>query len=205
MYIGTFNDNNPPNNSVAMFTGPSTNLSWSYMRSLSWLPDTDASIEYDPGAIKNGVLFEYNTSLPIYHCPADRSTLANTNQLRWRSYNLSLSINGATESAPLGIYQWKHSTDILSPSTAFFFIDENEDTIMDSNFGCPAIGSWWDGYWWDMPANRHNQAGNLSFADGHVEHWKWRVPMVTLFIDSWVSEDQMPDYRRVQNAMKQEP
>jgi prepilin-type processing-associated H-X9-DG protein len=32
--------------------------------------------------------------------------------------------------------------------------------------------------WWDMPSNRHEQGADLSFADGHVEYWHWRAPMV---------------------------
>ena len=210
MYIGDNSDKNPPNNSVASFSGSSTGLSWSFLTSLSWLPDVDATIEYNPSAIINGVLFPYNTSLPIYHCPSDHSTLANTNQLRWRTYNLSLSINGATELAPSDfasapIYQWKHAQDIRTPVSVFFFIDENENTIEDSNFGCPAIGSWDDGYWWDMPTDRHNRAANLSFADGHAEHWKWRVPKVAVAVNQMVASGEWPDYRRVQQAMDQQP
>jgi prepilin-type N-terminal cleavage/methylation domain-containing protein/prepilin-type processing-associated H-X9-DG protein len=210
MYIGDNNDKNPPNNSVASFGGPSTNMTWSFLTSLSWLPDVDATIEYNPSAIINGALFPYNTSLPIYHCPSDHSTLANTNQLRWRTYNLSLSINGATELAPsdfasVPIYQWKHAQDIRTPASVFFFIDDNENTIEDSNFGCPAIGSWDDGYWWDMPTDRHNRAADLSFADGHAEHWKWLVPKVALYDGQMVAPGEWPDYRRVQQAMDQQP
>ena len=29
--------------------------------------------------------------------------------------------------------------------------------------------------WWDLPANRHDQAANLPFADGHV----WNGPAIT--------------------------
>jgi prepilin-type N-terminal cleavage/methylation domain-containing protein/prepilin-type processing-associated H-X9-DG protein len=211
-YIGDNKDANPPNNSVATFGGPSTNLSWTFLRSFSWLPDVDATIEYDPSNIVHGALFPYNTSLPIYHCPSDQSTLLNTNQLRWRTYNLSLSVNGAIELAPpdladIQVYQWKRSSQIPFPSTKFFFIDENENTIIDSNFGCPSIGSFEDGYWWDMPTDRHEKAGNLSFADGHVEHWKWAVPKIAPpgGAGQQVASGEWPDFRRVQNAMDQSP
>jgi len=209
-YMGDNRDANPPNNSLATFTGATTNATWSFLRSYSWLPDVDATIEYSPSNIVNGALFPYNTSLPIYRCPSDQSTLLNTTQLRWRTYNLSLSINGATELAPdyfpfLPIYQWKRATDIRRPSTAFFFIDENENTIEDSNFGCPAIGSPVDLSWWDMPTDRHNQAANLSFADGHVEHWRWKVPKVAVGPGEPVMDAEMADFRRIQNAMDQQP
>lgn len=28
--------------------------------------------------------------------------------------------------------------------------------------------------WRNLPADRHSQGCNFSFADGHVEHWKWK-------------------------------
>ncbi len=64
------------------------------------------------------------------------------------------------------------------------------------------------GNWWDMPSNRHNQGANLSFADGHVAHWKWAAPMIDPLPTGWavpVSPAQMPDYIRVGNAMRQVP
>jgi len=209
LYMSDNRDLNPPNNSVASFSGSGNIVSWTFLRSYSWLPDVDAATQYDPSNIVQGALFPYNTSLPIYHCPTDRSTLLNSTQLRWRTYNLSLSVNGAAELAPdyfpnVPIYQWKRATDIRSPSTSFFFIDENEDTIQDTNFGCPAIGSWDDGYWWDMPTSRHDQAANLSFADGHVEHWKWQVPKVAFGENTQVAPGEAPDYHRIQNAMDQQ-
>jgi prepilin-type N-terminal cleavage/methylation domain-containing protein/prepilin-type processing-associated H-X9-DG protein len=206
MYIGDNDDLLPPNNSVATMSGIQTNESPNYFRSVSWLPDTDATVEYDPSNIISGALFPYNTTLPIYHCPSDRSTLQDTNQLRWRSYNMSLSINGFPEAATsgVGVPQWKHEGDIPAPAESFIFIDENEDSIVDSNFGCPPIGSWDDGTWWDMPANRHDQAGNLSFADGHVEHWRWLVPKVYFWFGQPVLTGEWGDYRRVQRAMRQQ-
>jgi prepilin-type processing-associated H-X9-DG protein len=75
---------------------------------------------------------------------------------------------------------WKKFTQIRHPipSELFVFIDESSDSIEDSQFGNPPINSWDDGSWWDLPSDRHNRGGNLSFVDGHVEHWKWKVPKV---------------------------
>jgi len=28
--------------------------------------------------------------------------------------------------------------------------------------------------WWDDPPVRHGDGTNVSFADGHAEHWKWK-------------------------------
>jgi prepilin-type processing-associated H-X9-DG protein len=92
-----------------------------------------------------------------------------------------------------------------APTRLFVFIDENEGTIQDAQFGYP-MPNYDPGVWWDMPANRHDQGANLSFADGHVEYWRWRVPMVfTLppaYIGQQVSPEQMSDYARVGNAMR---
>lgn len=29
--------------------------------------------------------------------------------------------------------------------------------------------------WANLPADRHGQGCNVSFADGHAEHWKWKT------------------------------
>jgi prepilin-type processing-associated H-X9-DG protein len=173
----------------------------------------DARTEINPSNIVNGLLFPYNRQLGIYHCPADQSTLQTPNgqpvtQLRWRSYNMSQSVNGYPEFNQYlfeTIPAWKKFTQIRhpTPSELFVFIDENENSILDSQFGNPPVGSWNDGYWWDLPANRHNQGANFAFADDHVEHWKWRVPKLFYDFVQPVTSAEMPDYRRVQNAMKQ--
>ena len=221
LYTSDNNDYLVPNNSVA-YIGSSGSIGQS-AKGVSWLPDENARTEYDPSNIVNGLLFQYNSSLGIYHCPSDQSTLETADgtplpQLRWRSYNMSQSINGYSEFIPpnadwgmlyvwTNIPSWEKFTQIRHPvpSELFVFIDENADTIVDGQFGNPPIGVPYieQNIWWDMPANRHNQGANLSFADGHVEHWKWKVPKI--FYD-WVQPvppEEMPDYQRIQNAMKQ--
>jgi prepilin-type processing-associated H-X9-DG protein len=182
---------------------------------MSWLPDTDADTEIDPSNIVNGLLYPYNSTLPIYHCPADYSTLQTPGgqplgQLRWRSYNLSQSINGYPQGDPtyFGIIPaWTRFTEVNqpTPSQLFSFIDESSGTIEDADFGNPPVGSpfFEPNVWWDMPSDRHDQAANLSFADGHVEHWRWNVPKTFDYLGQPVASGEMPDFTRIQNAMRQ--
>lgn len=91
-----------------------------------------------------------------------------------------------------------------SPSQLFVFIDENENTLEDDQFGYP-MSNFDYGYWFDMPSNRHNQGGDLSFADGHVEYWHWQAPETTAGPFPPVLPAQMHDYQRIGNAMRQIP
>jgi prepilin-type N-terminal cleavage/methylation domain-containing protein/prepilin-type processing-associated H-X9-DG protein len=215
LYYQDNNDVLVPNNSVA-FIEPGTNVSTSNIQGLSWLPDTDARTELNPSAIINGLLYQYNSQIGIYHCPSDMSTLETPDgqplsQLRWRSYNMSQSVNGYPSYDPELFYyipMWDKVTEIhpKDPTSLFVFIDEDSDAILDAEFGNPPANSPYfeQNVWWDLPSSRHNRGGNLSFVDGHVEHWRWAVPKV--FTGDYiqpVAQGEMPDYKRVQNAMKQ--
>jgi prepilin-type processing-associated H-X9-DG protein len=59
--------------------------------------------------------------------------------------------------------------------------------------------------WCDLPSDRHGQAGNLSFADGHVERWKWAAPKLFRQIGQPPSSAaDMKDFRRIQAAVRPE-
>ncbi|MGA3267580.1 MAG: prepilin-type N-terminal cleavage/methylation domain-containing protein [Verrucomicrobiota bacterium] len=207
LYAEDYNDVLVPNNSVYVFGGGSD------ATGVSWCLDLDARTEINPSNIVNGLLFQYNNSLGIYHCPSDDSTLQTPAgqllpELRWRSYNMSQSVNGEASLLPAlfdYIPAWQMLTDIRgpAPNDLFVFIDEDAGSIEDGQFGNPPIGSWDDGVWWDLPTNRHDQGANLSFADGHVEHWRWAVPKVFQFLGQPVAPGEGPDYDRIQSGMKQ--
>jgi prepilin-type processing-associated H-X9-DG protein len=199
----------PPNDSVMSMGGGVI------AANVSWCPD-HARTDTNTVDLESGVLFQYNRSVAIYHCPADKSTVETPggqklSRLRNRSYNMSQSVNGYPEYLMnLGlpgvsdIPYWKKFSEIRrpAPSQLFVFIDEHPDILLDAQFGNPAGVPVWSQIWFDMPADRHNQGGCLSFADGHAERWRWKVPMTYRYLGQAPTADQMPDYRRVQSAMK---
>ena len=213
LYVVDNNDFFVPNNSIATFILTTNGYVWAALPGSSWLPDVDADTEIDPINIVNGLLFQYNKALPIYHCPADESTLHTPDgqslaQLRWRSYNLSQSVNGYPQGDAEyfhSIPAWTKYTEVRHPipGELFVFIDESADTIQDAEFGNPPAGGIFQQEWWDMPSDRHNKGANLAFADGHVEHWKWVYPKSNRKVGLAITPGEMPDYQRVQNAMKQ--
>jgi len=210
LYSLDFRDVMPPNNSVANLANGNflaTGGSWC---------TNNARYDSDASGIRNGLIFPYNTSTEIYRCPADHSTIetpggVKLQQRRLRSYNLSQSINGFPEFDPTLTFlnpSFKKFTEIRNPNTsqAFVFIEVHEDGIFDSLFGMPTEAFWGDPCtWWDIPANRHGQGGTLSFADGHAERWKWRVPKAVQvrFMAQPVPDAELPDYRRMQTGFRQ--
>jgi prepilin-type N-terminal cleavage/methylation domain-containing protein/prepilin-type processing-associated H-X9-DG protein len=200
----------PPNQSVYdLDTGapiPGANLSW------TWCPG-NTRVDTNSDHIQLGYLYPYNRNAGIYHCPADRSTVVlpdgtQTGLRRTRSYNMSESINGLPfpdSSGLTNIPSFTRLTQILqpSPTDVFVFIDVHEDGILDSLFGIPWPGSAYPLQWWDLPANRHTQGCNLSFADGHAEHWRWRAPKTFDFLGQYVNGSlEMLDYQRVRAHVK---
>jgi len=122
--------------------------------------------------IRNGKLFPYNTSVKIYRCPTDRSTVtvAGQNLPRVRSVSMSGQMAGDVILIP-AIPPNKKETDIRypQPSRAFVFIDERNDSIDEGLFALTLSPPSWQ----NLPANWHTVGDVLSFADAHAEHWRW--------------------------------
>ena len=125
--------------------------------------------------IRNGKLFPYNTSIEIYHCPADRSTVTVGGVVlpRVRSVSMSGQMGGNLAIIPAYPTSLKES-DIIHPppAKAFVFIDERNDSIDDGFFAVQISPRSWR----NCPATWHNRGDVLSFADAHAEHWRWLEP-----------------------------
>lgn len=217
MYSDDYNGALCPNDSIDIMGGTNSG----YFGQLSWCEDS-ARTDTNMQGIVTGLLWPYDTSTAIYHCPSDVSTIEDSNgnslpQLRTRSYNMSQSVNGlgmlpAPEFNNLPVdalcpcfLKYSAITN-PAPSKLFVFIDENEGTLEDDQFGYPIPNAgYYPAYWFDMPSNRHNQGGDLSFADGHVEHWRWAIPMIDTQPPGYavpVASGQAPDYAKIGNAMR---
>lgn len=201
----------PPNNFVYDISTDTPEVSAG-----SWCTNV-APRDVNTAGITQGMLFTYNDQAGIYHCPADKSTVVteagvDTKVTRLRSYNMSQSINGYPN-YDTNVYSYipcfSRLADIKNPNPTqcFVFIEVHQDEIVDTEFGIPTA-QFWPGYrqWWDVPANRHDQGCNFSFADGHVERWHWRVPMNVTVPRGYVQPvppQQLPDFQRMETGFLQ--
>lgn len=171
---------------------------------LSWCPG-NVRQDTTPSNIAAGVIFPYLGTAKVYRCPGDRSTVQTTNDPirtlpRTRSYNLNLWLNCAVlEESSRTI----SDASRRSLSGVFGFIDTHENCITDPTFGIyEATDPFFADQWIDTPADRHNQGANLTFLDGHVEHWRWRSIKQC---DGWGIDAHNPldlaDLRRLQQCL----
>jgi len=196
LYANDNKDFLTPNNFVYMFTPGSTDAGKLGEDSLTWCRSI-APLDTNTITAATSVLFQYNQTPEIYRCPADRSVVDGTSQLRNRSYNMSNSIQNNKSN------HYRKYSNIKSPANLFVFIDTHENAIWDSTFGVLSQTSYWSRYWLDVPADRHSQGGNLSYADGHAETLHWRAPKKSLRVGQrTANEDDLADLRELQRRIK---
>ncbi len=117
--------------------------------------------ETQKSEIRKGALWPYCPDVRLYRCP----TALRDEML---TYSIMTSMNGYGDGSKApGLWLWKR-TEIRHPQQMVVFIDEGWVTL-DSyavyyDYEC----------WWDDPPVRHGDGTNVSYADGHSEHWKWR-------------------------------
>jgi prepilin-type N-terminal cleavage/methylation domain-containing protein/prepilin-type processing-associated H-X9-DG protein len=187
-----------PNNFVYFVAVGTTNASSLGEDQQTWCRSIAPLDDY-PINDSTSLLFRYNQSVGIYHCPADRSTVKDhPDKTRNRSYNMSNSVNCHADK------HYRKLGEVRITTQLFVFIDTHEDAIWDATFGVLPRGSYWQDYWLDVPADRHQQGANISFADGHAERWKWRAPKKGIPVGGHTTTgpDDLQDLRRIQQHIK---
>jgi len=143
-----------------------SNQAWGdHSKELAWINGYDKNnwdIQID--AIRTGALYPYVKNDKLYQCPTGRRGQALT-------YSIMFSMNAVNHTWTQGVKgaHVKKRTEI-KPNLAqrLVFIDEG---FMTSD----AYAVWYTNeYWFDNPPVRHGDGVTVSFAEGHVEHLKWK-------------------------------
>ena len=130
--------------------------------------------------IRQGKLFAYNQSVPLYHCPTDKGVTIDGQLVpTLRSYSMNCFMGardpnlGPLPSTATGYVDfYAKDSDVPLPSQTWVMLEEDNRSINDGFFLTdPAAG-----IWFDFPAisvDRHNYSYALDFADGHSEIWRY--------------------------------
>jgi prepilin-type N-terminal cleavage/methylation domain-containing protein/prepilin-type processing-associated H-X9-DG protein len=127
--------------------------------------------------IEAGLLWPYINNAGVYKCPADNSSILSAGftlpHVRSISMNTWLSpVGHVPYDDATTVESYYKESDMGRPGTAnlWVFLDENPISINDGSFICePGVDDWID-----CPASYHNNAGGISFADGHAQIKPWK-------------------------------
>jgi prepilin-type N-terminal cleavage/methylation domain-containing protein/prepilin-type processing-associated H-X9-DG protein len=124
--------------------------------------------------ITDGTLYPYFKNLYCYRCPSDTSLVLGTIVPILRNYSLSCFMGGPqADVTNFGVNPLHRTSQITNPSKSLTFIDEDDSTIDDGHFLYRSTSN----QWLNIPGRRHENRTPLTFADGHVESWKWQGPL----------------------------
>jgi prepilin-type N-terminal cleavage/methylation domain-containing protein/prepilin-type processing-associated H-X9-DG protein len=132
--------------------------------------------------IENGLLYPYVNNVSVYKCPADQKKVLGALTVRSMSMNAWMNpletwndVIPYIGTARLRVFRKQSQLVGPRPDMAWVFIDENPNSINDGWFVCDPNNN---SLWYDIPASYHNNAGGISYADGHAEIKRWRDPNV---------------------------
>jgi prepilin-type N-terminal cleavage/methylation domain-containing protein/prepilin-type processing-associated H-X9-DG protein len=138
------------------------------------------NVAYTTGAL----LGPYAKSAAIYRCPADRATANGAPRVRSQSMNIFFGGKGDGSPASGRVdrsthYFFAKASSILKPAGLWVLWDENPGTV-DDCYGVVDVSAAYQSskLLVNSPASYHNNAGGLSFADGHAEIKRWSGPGV---------------------------
>ena len=150
---------------------------------LGWMAGNDVT-QTDAALMLSGQLGRYlNMNAAVYKCPADKTVFQGTPRVRTMSMNQYVASDSSGSALTAGFRIAGRITDMVipSPTDMLVFIEEHDTQLNDGNFvirmdgyGPPRVpGQYAIG---NFPAQYHNDATGMSFADGHAEIHKWLDP-----------------------------
>jgi prepilin-type N-terminal cleavage/methylation domain-containing protein/prepilin-type processing-associated H-X9-DG protein len=174
LYVDENNQALPP-----ISVWPTSSGGWE-CRAPSWVVG-DALHDVSTTNLERGLLFPYNRSVGIYRCPADKTPVfGHPSVLRTCSYQLDSFLN---HNYMGGIPPWypdpwerRKFSELVNPAPTgvLTFIDSHPTTGDSADFSQLYRATTGQDAWSSLPGEQHNRGANLAFADGHVEHWRWR-------------------------------
>jgi prepilin-type processing-associated H-X9-DG protein len=158
--------------------------------------EASAQAQTSAWAIQYGLLYPFNNSAGIYHCPTDLSLDTTWKIQRDRSYSISCGMNWANDNGDgpptTGSFAKLSNVQNPGPVNASVFIDVSANSIDNNEFPCYNAGGGNYSYY-KLPTSRHNNGGLISFADGHSEYWKWHSSYINagnLIADATLGQGQ---------------
>lgn len=165
----------------------------------SWVAG-NPKIDLSTANIRRGSLYPYSESIGVYRCPSDDSTvMGHYDTARTRSYAMNAFLGGDPE--------WKPKMTLNElinprPESTFVFIEEHEGSVWSSSFFVSPrskLVSAASLAWVSTPSDRHTQGCNITFADGHIEYWRWFSPKTEGINQQLTSNGrELRDIRRLQ-------
>jgi prepilin-type N-terminal cleavage/methylation domain-containing protein/prepilin-type processing-associated H-X9-DG protein len=174
MYVDDNNQALPPTSVWPTLNG------WE-SRAPSWVVG-DAKHDVSTTNLQLGLLFPYSPSVGIYRCPADKTPVdGHPSVLRTCSYELDSFLNswymGVNPAWYPDPWERRKFSELVNPAPngVLTFIDSHPTTGYSADFTQRYREATGEEDAWDcLPGQQHNRGANLAFADGHVEHWRWR-------------------------------
>jgi prepilin-type N-terminal cleavage/methylation domain-containing protein/prepilin-type processing-associated H-X9-DG protein len=149
--------------------------------------------------IKKGVLYPIVKHPEVYRCPLDNSK-TRYGTMRNRSYSINSYLGGDDDDLDPRVKMKTSELVNPPPDQVFVFIEEHEESVWSGGFlVLPREGG--AGTWNSTPTDRHMQGCNLTFADGHLEYWKWLAPKRPNRNQLITDPKDLRDLRRLQESL----
>ena len=161
-------------------------------------------------SVQKGTLYPYVRTVEVFRCPVDGSHVpAHPNSERTRSYSMNSYLGADNSSSDPRVKMKVSDLSRPGPSRTFVFIEEHENSIWTSGFlvipakqaalvASSMIPS-------STPSDRHEKGAHLTFADSHIEYWRWYTPKGQTAAGVHLSSDSLEklDVARLQSVIPQ--